>query len=125
MLDDAQVSVLPAKSSELFRCQVAPEDDVLRICLVGELDMNSVSRLDPDLTEARASGWRQFVVDLSRLTFMDSSGVHLMLRWNAGANADGGYTLAIIPGPPVVQRVFELAGVTELLPFVRHGGSRA
>lgn len=37
-----------------------------------------------------------------------------MFDWDARARRDG-MSLAVIPGPPVVQRVFEIAGVMDRL----------
>jgi hypothetical protein len=47
---------------------------------------------------------------------MDSSGLHLVMRWAADASQNG-FAFELDPGPPAVQRVFELAAVTESLPF--------
>ena len=59
---------------------------------------------------------RQLVVDLSGLTFLDSSGLRLLIELAADADRDG-FTLGLVPGPPVVQRVFEVSGMRALLPF--------
>ncbi len=48
---------------------------------------------------------------------MDSSGLRLLLRWDAEARRDG-FSLQLVPGPAPVQRVFELTGMTERLPFI-------
>jgi anti-anti-sigma regulatory factor len=50
--------------------------------------------------------------------FMDSTGVHLALKWHAAAQQDG-FEIGFAPGPPAVRRVFELTGVSEHLPFIR------
>jgi anti-sigma B factor antagonist len=58
------------------------------------------------------------VLDLSRLTFMDSSGVHLVIE-TVRASERAGVRLSIVPGPRSVQRVFEMCGLVEYLPFQR------
>ncbi len=85
----------------------------------GSLDVAAAPVLDAQLRELRDAGFRRLVVDLSGLAFMDSSGLRLLLGWNDEAGRDG-FELAVVPGPPAVQRVFELTGATELLPFVPH-----
>ncbi len=57
------------------------------------------------------------VVDLSGLTFMDSTGIRVLIMANARSRDDGN-RLALLRGPAAVQRVFELSGVDSLLPFV-------
>ena len=60
---------------------------------------------------------RQRVLDLRELTFMDSSGLRLILSAHAAARRDGAI-LEIVPGPPSVQRVFQICGVEDELRFV-------
>lgn len=99
---------------EPFRCDVVREDGVLRITLAGELDLASAAEVEPVLREA---GAEQRLLDLRDLTFMDSSGLRLILSAHAAARRDG-RSLAIVPGPPAVQRVFQICGVEDELRFV-------
>ncbi|MGZ4187506.1 MAG: STAS domain-containing protein [Solirubrobacteraceae bacterium] len=57
------------------------------------------------------------VLDLSRLAFMDSSGVRAAIQLSARSHAEN-FQLTIVPGPGAVQRVFDICHVTEALPFV-------
>ena len=76
---------------------------------------------------ALGDGYETVVLDLSETTFLDSTGVRLVLDANARARA-GSTRLVLLPGPPQVQRVFEVCGLNDMLPFVsltRNGnGSR-
>ena len=81
----------------------------------GELDMATVGAVEHELRRQVAAGTRAVVLDLRGLSFMDSSGLHLVARWTAEASRDG-FEFQIEPGSSVVQRVFELAGMTDL-PF--------
>lgn len=56
------------------------------------------------------------VLDLSRTTFIDSSGIHVVVV-SAKRCAERNVRLVIIPGPPNVHRVFEICQLTTLLPF--------
>jgi hypothetical protein len=40
-----------------------------------------------------------------------------LLEWNAYANRDG-LSLAFVPGPRAVQRVFDITGTVGVLPFL-------
>ena len=65
------------------------------------------------------------MLDLRKLRFLDSTGLHLLLDWTAKARA-GGHDLSLIPGPPAVQRVIEVAGIGQQLTFASNGvGHRA
>jgi anti-sigma B factor antagonist len=97
-----------------FRCEVAHEGEVVWIALAGELDLASAPKVEPVL---RDSAGRQKVLDLRELTFLDSSGLRLILAAHAAARRDGAI-LEIVPGPPAVQRVFQICGVEDELRFV-------
>ncbi len=101
---------------EPFTCSVTPERDHVVVAPRGELDMATVGKLDQELRQLHESGFSRIVLDLGGLSFMDSSGLHLVMRWTADASRDG-FTFELEPGPPVVQRIFELAALTDELPF--------
>jgi anti-anti-sigma factor len=52
------------------------------------------------------------VVDLEAATFMDCAGVRALLRAGADIGPD---RFSITPGPPQVQRLFQLVGLTSFL----------
>lgn len=87
------------------------------IALFGELDLASADTVDRELRRVEATDASSIVVDLSGLTFMDSTGARLVwqadVRSRAGANR-----LRLARGPRAVQRVFEISGVADKLPFV-------
>jgi anti-sigma B factor antagonist len=91
-------------------------DDVHHIRLSGELDIGTVNRVEAELARAEAGDARSIVLDLSGLTFMDSTGVRLVLEAHARSRADSN-RLRLRRGSAAVQRIFELSGVTETLPF--------
>lgn len=104
-------------ADELLRCELHPERGSVRVRAVGTLDLATAPALDRQLGELREAGWKLIVVDLGGLRFMDSSGLRLLVRWDAEARQDG-FTLQLLPGPAPVQRVFELTGMTERMPFI-------
>jgi anti-sigma B factor antagonist len=108
-----------------FRLDVVPERDVVRMVVSGEIDLATIGRVQARVDELVASGFRRLVLDLRTVTFLDSSGLHLILELVADAGSRG-WEFAVIEGPAAVQRVFDLAGVRERVPFVepaqvRHG----
>lgn len=86
------------------------------IALKGEFDLDGVDRVTAELERAEASDAARIVLDLSGLTFMDSSGVRMIMRAAVRSRADGD-RLRLIPGSARIQRVFELTGVLGQLPF--------
>jgi anti-anti-sigma factor len=101
---------------EPFSCRVVAEGDHAVIAPRGEMDMATVGAVEGELRRARSQGVTKVVLDLSGVTFMDSTGLHLTARWANEATGDG-FLFELEPGPPAVQRVFELAGMTDWLPF--------
>lgn len=107
---------------EPFRCDVDPDRDSVFVRPVGELDLATAPSVEAQLDELVAAGFTSFVLDLRGVRFLDSSGLRLVLSWGANGGADG-LDLRVIPGPPQVQRVFEVAGVTDLLRLVPQAAS--
>ncbi len=99
-----------------FNAAVESLDGHVRVRLEGELDLATVAAAEEAIARARRETPGPLRIDLSEITFLDSSGLRLMLRIHNLCEADG-CALSITPGPRGVQRVFELAGVLEMLPF--------
>jgi anti-anti-sigma factor len=100
-----------------FRVDVAPERDVVRVCPSGEVDTATVDRLRERVHEVASAGFRRVVVDLRGVTFLDRTGLRLLLELHEASSSDG-WQLGILEGSREVQRVFELAGLRTVLPFV-------
>ena len=102
---------------EPFRCDTVPSHGKVHVIPRGEIDLASVSLFEAKLRELRETGFDHLVVDLRDVTFMDSTGLRLILSWDDESRAEG-VDFELIPGPPVVQRLFEITGVTGRLRFV-------
>jgi anti-sigma B factor antagonist len=88
--------------------------------LVGECDLAQRDDLRAAIGGVLVDRPECLVLDLSRLAFIDSSGIHVMIELSERA-ARQECRLLICPGPRAVQRVFELCGLTTRLPFVGEG----
>jgi anti-anti-sigma factor len=84
----------------------------------GDLDLAAQTELDEALRRTFDRQPETLVLDLEGLTFMDATGIHLAMTADKRARSMQ-IRLVIIPGPLPVQRVFEIAGVSDLLPFGR------
>jgi anti-sigma B factor antagonist len=86
------------------------------LTLSGELDIASAPALERALDDVGASLLHRLVIDLTQVTFMDSTGLRALLLARQ-RTADGGQELLLCPGPRQVQRVFELSGTLERFSF--------
>lgn len=85
----------------------------LTMCLGGELDLASAPVLARRLSELEESGLR-IRLDLSRLEFVDSSGIHVLVRAFRNAR-EHGQRLEMDPELlPQVRRVFALVRLEAL-----------
>jgi anti-sigma B factor antagonist len=107
---------MPFDTAELepFRCEVDPHRESVFVRPVGELDLATAPIVDTQLAELVEAGFRNIVVDLGKLRFLDSTGLRLLLSWEARARAEG-VEMRVLPGPPPVQRIFAIAGLTKLV----------
>jgi anti-sigma B factor antagonist len=122
--EDEGTVAMPFSRSELepFRCEVHPARAAVQVRPVGELDVATVPVVDAELADLWAVGFSNLVLDLRKVCFLDSTGVHLLCTWTAACEADG-IVFRVIPGPPAVQRVIELAGLSDRLPFTAPNGT--
>jgi anti-anti-sigma factor len=82
------------------------------IAVAGELDMETAPQLGEEVELAVWSTVGAFVLDLSGVTFLDSSGLHALLRARAYlAREDRPLVLVCPPGP--ARRVLDLASVLD------------
>ena len=88
----------------------------VRLLPVGELDIATAPRFREVVMDLLSAGFDQLTLDLRRLGFIDSSGLRAILELAADCRFRGS-ALELISGPPGVQRIFELTGTLELLPF--------
>jgi anti-anti-sigma factor len=80
----------------------------------GELDIESAPDLERVLLRSRPARQR-VVLDLSGLEFMDSTGLRVLLRARAAAEA-GRWEIYVRGVPPTIRRLFDLTGVHDALP---------
>jgi anti-sigma B factor antagonist len=90
--------------------------DVHTIRLAGELDIATAKRVERELERIAAGDAGKIVVDLSSLTFLHSCGLRAMPMAHARLR-DQPHRLAIRRGRPAIQRVFEISGLRDLLPW--------
>jgi len=88
-----------------------PDSGCLHV--VGELDIASAPQLQLALRQALERS-RLVVLDLRDLTFIDSSGVHVIVGAVNRAR-EIGRRLVVVRGYPIVDRMFAAAGALDVL----------
>jgi anti-anti-sigma factor len=97
-----------------FGGSVTRADDVVTLSLQGEADLAARERMQQLLDDALATGAAKVVVDSSRLNYLESACLRILIQAHARAAAEG-RVLVVARASGIVQRVLELAGVAEIL----------
>lgn len=95
-----------------FRVATRPEGTRTVVVAHGELDLGTVPAVEQELRALRVQGVQEIVLDLRELTFIDSSGLSLLLRLDAEARADG-FSFAIVEGDGPVRRLLEMTDLVD------------
>jgi anti-sigma B factor antagonist len=92
------------------------EGEARVIRLDGELDLANAGALEEVLDEAFANGTGRVVIDMSALTFIDSTGIALLVT-ALGRDPEAERLRFVPSAEPAVARVLKLTGVEERLPL--------
>ena len=99
-MDDEQLSVTTTRDGE--RAVIA---------LAGELDVNTAPQVADELAQLTGGEpLTSVVIDVSRLTFLDSTGLRVILAGRESLQGAGA-TLALDGASGVVERVLEMTGL--------------
>ncbi|MCW2967186.1 MAG: hypothetical protein JWM71_958 [Solirubrobacteraceae bacterium] len=94
----------------------ALSDRAVRVAVEGELDLATAPHLEEELAWAMGEGY-DVVLDLAGLTFMDSTGINVLMGATNQAQLDG-WNLSIGPDlPEHVRQLFRITGVDDVLPL--------
>jgi anti-sigma B factor antagonist len=89
-------------------------DGIEMVLVEGEVDIATASRLISVLNSSVAEAIRSVIVDLSRVGFMDSTGLALLINANRRLSLRRkGFAVVCPPGP--LRRVFEITDMMETL----------
>ena len=90
---------------------------MVRLALAGEFDLSNAVQVEDVLKEIEQERPPLLVLDLRELTFMDSTGLRVMVSADARARDDS-RRLAVVQGPESVHRVFRITGLDDHLEMV-------
>lgn len=106
-----ETSVTTAPDLELRTERV---DHRTTVFVAGEVDYGSASRLRSVLVELAHEGEGEVVVDLSAVTFIDSTALSVMVQAKQRFDSSG-QRMSVTGTQPRVARVLELSGLTDYL----------
>jgi anti-anti-sigma factor len=93
-----------------------PDGGRQTLALVGELDIASVDVLRGAVERMCSDTTTGITLDLRGLTFIDSTGLAAIVHASNLCDTNG-YDFALIRGADSTQRLFELTGLIDVLPF--------
>ena len=116
MLDDTPIQLARHCSIRAER-----EGDNAIVCLAGEFDLGCEERFRAEIESALDGHVGTFLLDLRGLTFIDSTGLAMLVQIDALARSDG-FDFTVLCGDGQVRRVFEQTGLDGVLPLIDHNG---
>ncbi len=81
----------------------------------GELDLASAGLLDQALVDARATAATRIEVDLAAVSFIDSTGLQVLIRHACATENQA--RICVSRASRQAQRLFEISGALDYLPF--------
>jgi anti-sigma B factor antagonist len=99
-----------------FSVDTGELDGGVRVILSGDLDLSTAKEAEQAIEEAER-GVELIVIDLRRLSFMDSTGLRVIVSADKRAKRSGRRAV-IVQGPSAVRRVFEITRLGERLEIV-------
>jgi anti-sigma B factor antagonist len=102
---------------EILEIKTEDRNGLVHVALVGELDLSTVAKVHEELRRVEADAPATVVVDLSKLTFLDSTGLRCIVTADERAREQG-RRVVIVRGPDPVHRVFTITRLEERLEMV-------
>ncbi|HEX3433396.1 MAG TPA: STAS domain-containing protein [Solirubrobacteraceae bacterium] len=109
MLTTADTSSQEDLSGSFGIIQSQPDERTSVVSLEGELDLGRAPSLKWALVDSVDAGYKQLIVDLTRVRFMDSTALSVLVGVNR--SLDAGARLAIVCVNTNVLKIFELSGM--------------
>ncbi|NED75905.1 STAS domain-containing protein [Streptomyces sp. SID9944] len=106
---------MPIAQNPLSVEVTVPREDVALLTVEGYLDVDTATELQAHLANQLHHGRRHFLLDLTGVPFMDSSGMNIILRAYQEVRDRPG-SVHIIAPTPAVRRILDLTGVSITVP---------
>ena len=107
-----------------FELRIDRREGRVHLSLFGELDVGHRDQFQVGLKRARDGTSDGLVIDLSGLTFIDSTGLGLIISAWTEAKREG-FALEMVPGSAdQVRRTLALTGIDRFIPLAGDGDGR-
>jgi anti-sigma B factor antagonist len=97
-----------------FGVSIVEVDGRSNVRITGEIDLDNATELRQRLNSVIAAGTGDVHLDLSDVTFLDSSGLLVLLAARQGLH-DKHHRLTVRNPSKAVMRIFELSGVLDVM----------
>jgi len=104
-------------TEDVFEFETEEHGGSAIVRLVGELDLAEVEPLQAELERLCSNSLSALTLDLSGLEFLDSTGLHVLLRLRSRCESQQ-LELLLVPGPASVQRLFRITGTDTQFSFI-------
>ena len=101
-------------TSQALTTRIDARNGVTSLALSGELDLATVPILNDQLAASEQDGTKAIVLDLRDLEFIDSSGLHEIVRAYRRSETNG-HRLLLVGANPLTRRLCEMTGTEFLL----------
>lgn len=110
------------RRAELKIQQMGLTESEVILAVSGELDMSTIGTLAGQVDTQLRRPVECLTVDLSNLTFMDSTGLRLLIELNDRAQRERWRLNLVVPRHEAAARVLKITGADAALPFERENG---
>ena len=101
--------------NDLATFEVLERGPIVRAALVGELDLSNAADLESVVVDVVPNDSTGMILDLTRLTYIDSAGIRLLLTLVGRFKWRGQRLALLAPDGCRARRVIELAGAQDAL----------
>jgi anti-sigma B factor antagonist len=112
--DDGSNASSPDMRGEPADIESKREGDAVTVAVAGELDLSTVDQLDAAIREAEKTEVNRIVVDLSALSFVDSTGLGVLLDAIKRSRRNGNRLSFVLSKHEAVVRLLDLTCTTEM-----------
>lgn len=101
----------------ILEVETQEREGLVQVSLRGEVDLSTADKVEAELQRIEDRSDKLLVLDLSGVTFLDSTGLRLMVTADQRARK-AGRRVAVVKGPETVHRVFTITKLDERLEMV-------
>jgi anti-sigma B factor antagonist len=101
--------------SDNIPIEATSDGDLAIVAMGGELDYEASPQLRARLVGAIKAGGRRLVLDLSDVTFIDSTAIGVLAGTVARLDEAGGGSLAVVSTNDKVLQIFEITGLDSVI----------